>query len=270
MKKITILYLIGLMLSSIGLMAQKENYKVFPFKSGIIKYKQEGSAKGTHVKYIDKYGYKQADYTETEMKIFGMSTKENTGVILIGPEVYTIDYKANSASVGNNPVYEMYAKSDGSNYEELGKKALASLGFKNTGKTGTVLGKKCTIWDGTMGKIWIWKHLPLKSVTNIMGIKITETAVSIKIGAKIPSNKFKVPSDVKVEKIDTQQSFGGMEDMFGAQDQVSSEDKNAMKQVANMSYRDFRKMLKEEDPDMSEEEIKQTYKMTKQVSKFMK
>ena len=36
-----------------GIYAQKSNYKVFPFKSGVIEYKIEGKTKGTNIKYIE-------------------------------------------------------------------------------------------------------------------------------------------------------------------------------------------------------------------------
>ena len=72
MKNVSYLFVL-LFLSSI-LTAQKANYKVFPFKSGIVEYKLEGNSKGSHVKYFDNYGYKQADYTEAETVVFGFST----------------------------------------------------------------------------------------------------------------------------------------------------------------------------------------------------
>ena len=90
--------------------------------------KKPGKTKGTTTKYIDEYGYKQADYGESVTKVFGHKTEEKEGTILIGPTVYTIDYKNNKINKGKNPVYETYANSKG-NYDELGKKIDESIGL---------------------------------------------------------------------------------------------------------------------------------------------
>ena len=277
MKKGTILYVIGLLLASMGLIAQDGNYKVFPFKSAIVEYKQEGNANGTHTKYIEKYGYLQADYSMTETTVFGFTNKEKSGTILKGPKVYSINYKSESVSVGVNPTYESYANSNGADYDELGRNAMASLGFSNTNKTETIAGKKCEIWKGSLGRIWVWKSLSLKSETSVLGISIIETAVSVKLNASVPSSKFKTPSGFKTEEVNLYGSENGMEGMEsmegmfgGGSYEMSAEDKKAMNQVANMSYSDFRKMMKDEDPEASEEEIKQAYTMTKEMVKRMK
>jgi|LGOV01.1.fsa_nt_gb hypothetical protein len=268
MKKVIFLYIITLILSSIGLMAQKSNYKVFPFKAGIIEYKLEGNSKGSHIKYIDDYGYKQADYTKTVTKVFGMSSEDNNGVILIGSRVYTIDYKSNSATESKNPVYDTYANSEDANYDELGKQAMASLGFSNTGNTEMILGKKCEIWEGSLGEIWIWKGLALKSKTNVLGISITEIATKINLTSSVDASHFELPKGAKVQEVEVP---SGMETMYGDDDmQMSTDDKKAMQDVANMSYEDYRRMVKKEDPEMSDEEIKQSYDMIKQMSKYMK
>ena len=127
MKKVTLIFLVTFI--SIGIYAQKKsNYKVFPFKSGIIEYQKTGKTKGTTTKYIDEYGYKQADYGESVTKIFGQKTEEKEGTILIGPMLYAIDYEKNTVNKGKNPVYETYASSKG-NYDELGRKIKIAIGL---------------------------------------------------------------------------------------------------------------------------------------------
>lgn len=299
MKALSII-LVTFLLSSYTF-AQNSNYKVFPFKTGIIEYKQEGNAKGTHVKYIDEYGYKQADFSETEVKVFGFTNKENKGTILIGPKLYSLDYKTNTASTTKNPVYESYANSNGSDYDKLGRDAMASLGFSNTGKTETIAGKKCEIWKGSLGSIWVWKSLALKSETNILGINIIEVATSVKINISVPSSKFEVPNRMEVKEIDipnNQTNYGNINDgyessnddmtneekqmmqdamdgnmegvMSAAGSQMSKEEKDQIKKISNMSYPEFKRMVQKEEPTTTEEEIKQAYEMTKQMAKYIK
>ncbi len=215
MKKLSLAILTTLL--SIGAFAQKANYKVFPFKSGIIEYQKTGKTKGSSIKYIEDYGYKQADYGESVTKIFGMKTEQKEGTILIGPIVYAIDYENDAVAKGENPVYELYANSNG-NYIELGEQAMENLGFTNTGKTGTVLGKECEIWKGTLGEIWTWKGLALKSTTKILGIKMDETATKITIDTNVPANKFEVPKDMEIKEQQIPEGMeGSLKSLFGGQ-----------------------------------------------------
>jgi len=283
MKNITLI--ITVILLSFNTYAQEGNYKVFPFKSGIVEYKLEGNSKGTHTKYFDKYGYKQADYTNTETTVFGFTKKEKKGTILIGPKVYSINYKNKTVSVSTNPVYESYANSNGADYDKLGRKALTSLGFSNTNKTENIAGKKCEIWQGTLGKVWIWKGLSLKNETTVLGVSIVETATSIKVNVSVPSSKFEIPKGFKVNEMDNaypnmsaserqmmEDAMNGNMDgmMKEANNSMGQEEKDQIHKIANMSYSEFRKMMKSEEPDASEEEIKEAYQMTKQMAKYVK
>lgn len=272
MKLISLIFTTFLL--STNAFGQNTNYKVFPFKTGIVEYKLEGNAKGTHIKYIDEYGYKQSDFTETETTVFGFTNKENKGVIIVGSKIYTINYSTNTASTSANPVYNTYANYHGSNYEELGEKSMTSLGFSNTGDTETIAGKKCNIWIGSLGKIWIWKNLALKSQTTVLGINITEIATSVKIDIHVSSNKFEVPENIKVEEMPM---IGGIDGMEGVNSDYSNddtgfseEDKDYIDKINNMSYSEFKQMVMKEEPGMSEEEIKLAYKMSKEMAKYIK
>ncbi len=215
MKKL--LFIILIVLLSVGAYAQKANYKVFPFKSGIIEYQKTGKTKGSSIKYIEDYGYKQADYGESVTKMLGMKTEQKEGTILIGPMVYAIDYENNSIAKGKNPVYELYANSNG-NYEELGNQAMENLGFTNTGKTGIILGNECEIWKGNLGEIWTWKGLALKSTTKLLGMKMEEIATKIIIDTKVPANKFEVPKDMEIKEQQISEGLeGGLQSLFGGQ-----------------------------------------------------
>lgn len=214
MKKATLIILTFLLSASIYAQ-KKSNYKVFPFKSGIIKYQKTGKTSGTTTKYIDDYGYKQADYGESITKFFGHKTKEKEGTILIGPNVFAIDYKNNTVNKSKNPVYETYANSKG-NYEELGRKSMKMLGYSDSGKTETILGKKCEIWTGSLGEICAWKGLALRSQTKILGMKMEEIATSISTDVKVPKDKFEVPKGLEIQETETPEGLQeGLNSLFG-------------------------------------------------------
>jgi hypothetical protein len=215
MKTVISLFMITLL--TVGTYAQKSNYKVFPFKSGIIEYQKTGKTKGSTTKYIDEYGYKQADFGESVTKVFGHKTEEKEGTILIGPTVYTIDYENNKINKGKNPVYATYANSKG-NYDELGKKSMKALGFKDSGTTETILGKKCEIWTGSLGEICVWKGLALRTKTKFLGMKMEETAIKISLDVKVPKDKFEVPKNMKVEEVEMPEGLQeGLNSLFGGQ-----------------------------------------------------
>lgn len=216
MKK-TVLIIFALIIT-LGAYAQKKsNYKVFPFKTGIIEYQKTGKTKGSYTKYIDEYGFKQADYGESVTKIFGMKTEEKTGNILIGPVIYAIDYKKNIVNKGKNPVYETYAKADG-DYDKLGRQAMEALGFSDSGETGTVLGNKCEIWKGALGEIWVWKGLALKTTTKLLGMKMEEVATKISLDVNVPKDKFEVPKGMKLVENQVPEGMeGGLQGLFGGQ-----------------------------------------------------
>ncbi len=245
-------------------------YKLYPFKSGIIEYKYEGNSKGSHIKYIDDYGYKQADYVDTETKVFGMTNKQKSVVIQIGPKVYTVDYKTNSIKVGENELYKTYMSSNGEDSNELGEKAMSDLGFEYTGQDKEVFGKTCKIYKGSLGEIWAWNNLPLKSKTRILGLKVNESVTKLDIDVSVPNSKFETPKNMRIDDINnsdeieiTNETLQG--DYNGSQ--LSNEDKAEIRRISKMSYSEYRETIKKADPQASEDDIKQAYEMTKEMAK---
>jgi len=188
--------------------AQKENYKVYPFKSASVQYKQSGNAQGIHTKYIEDYGYYQADYSESTTKAMGVEVKEMTATILKGNKSYSIDFGKNTISEMENPAYKTYANSAGKDYEALGKKGLEALGYKNTNKTEKIIGKDCEVWEGKTGKLWLWQGLTLKSVTTVLGMTITEKAIKIDTTTPVKMSKFTIPKNLK--KVEANAAVGSL------------------------------------------------------------
>lgn len=264
MKAITIL-IVSILWSVCG-WAQQNQYKVFPFKTAIVEYEQSGNTQGRRTQYIDEYGYKQAGYSQTTTTMMGFTTTENTAQIMVGSTVYAIDYSENSVTESQSPLYALYANSTSTDYEKLGRQALSGLGYHNTGEKESICGKSCEIWKGSLGSVYIWKGLTLKSVTQMLGIKVEEIAVSVKTDCSVPSDKFIVPENMQVNTVDNQQGLEGLNAMFGNEAMeenmemgMSEEDKANIRKLKKMSYNEFRKMMLEEDPEITDEEIKQAH-----------
>ncbi len=91
---------------------------------------------------------------------------------------------------------------------------MRALGFSDTGETDTILGKKCEIWQGSLGEICIWKGLALRSKTKIFGMKMEEVATKITIDTKVSTSKFKVPKGMEIQEVEMPE---GLNSLFGGQ-----------------------------------------------------
>ncbi len=230
--KIRLLF-IFLILSS-NIFAQEKYVKLFPFKSAIIEYKYEASFKGTHVKYIDDWGYKQADYIKKELNFGGNSDKEYETIILIGNKAYTIDHQENTVAVGRNSTYNYYLLNQNRSCTDISDALLKSAnGYKLTG-TKEFLGKECKVWKAGKATQLTWKGIMLKSEINFITMMV-EKATKIKIDVDIPESKFEIPQDVKYISSDTYQGFAGLELNFDTVETKPEADANSIKVQFNSS-----------------------------------
>jgi uncharacterized protein involved in tolerance to divalent cations len=264
--KILSMIVIFALLSTVS-QAQSNNFKRYPFKSAIVEYSIEGSAKGSKTIYIDDYGYYEATYENTSTKIMGTRSTENKATIIIGDKVHSVDFEKNNVFTTTNPSLTMYSESnmDEKKLIDRAEKSLVNMGFSKTG-TEVFLNRKCDIWEG-MSKMYLWKGLTLKSETSIMGMKTIEIAQSVKTNVKIPSSKFEVPGNIETDESQAEYN----QYMKNATD-LEMDDKSSqeMAKYKNMKYPEYRKMMKKQDPNMDEETIKQSYEQMQMVFKMFK
>ncbi len=203
------LFVVLLFLSG-SIFSQEKHVKLFPFKSAIIKYKYEASFKGTHIKYIDDWGYKQADYMKLESNFHGKTDKEYETIILIGEKAYTINHQKNTVAVGRNSTYNYYLLNQNRTCTDISDALLKSAnGYTLDGKD-KFLGKECKVWKGRKATQYTWNGIMLKSEINFMAMMV-EKATKIKIDVDIPESKFEIPQGVKYISSDTYQGFSGLE-----------------------------------------------------------
>ncbi len=230
--KIRLLFII-LTLSS-NIFAQEKRVKLFPFKSAIIEYKYEASFKGTHIKYIDDWGYKQADYIKRELNFGGNSEKEYETIILIGNKAYTINHQEKTVAVGRNSTYNYYLLNQNRNCTDISDALLKSAnGYKLTG-TKEFLGKECKVWKAGKATQYTWNGIMLKSEINFMTMMVEKTT-KIKIDVDIPESKFEIQQGVKYISSDTYQGFAGLELNFEAVETIPDTDANSINISFNSS-----------------------------------
>ncbi len=205
--KITLLFI--LVFTSLTPFAQEQKVKLFPFKSAIIEYKYEASMKGTHVKYIDDWGYKQADYIYKQLNFGGNEEKEYEIIILIGTKAYTINLQKKEVAIGRNETYNYYLLNQDRKCTDVSEALIKAEGFKAVG-TENYLEKECKVWKAGKAKKLSWNGVALKSETFFMTMMV-EKATRIKINIDIPAEKFAIPQDVKYISSDTYQGYSGLE-----------------------------------------------------------
>jgi hypothetical protein len=194
---------------SIGVKAQEKQVKIFPFKSAIIEYKYEAGLSGTHVKYIDDYGYKQVDIIKKEINIDGEINKEFQTIILIGNKAYTINYQDTTVAVGRNSTYTYYFQHQNRNPLDVSEALIRAQGFKLNG-TKIFLGKECQVWKADMANKLIWEGVELKSTINFF-MMMVEKAIKIELDVEIPKSKFQIPQGFCYISSDHYQGYAGLQ-----------------------------------------------------------
>jgi len=208
----TILYLITIILT-VSVFAQDKRVKIFPFKSAIIEYKYEASFKGTHVKYIDDYGYKQADYIRKSLNFGGNTDDEYETIILIGNKAYTMNLQDSTVAVGRNETYGYYLQNQDKSCVDVSEAILkAAEGWYLSG-TKEFLGKECKVWKHTKHKKMTWQGLLVKSQINFMTMMV-EKVTKIEINVEIPQNMFEIPKNFNFISSDSYQGFAGLKLKF--------------------------------------------------------
>jgi len=244
----------------------QDKMKRYPVESGKITYtltSPEGT--GTKVLFFDHYGRRESSHETLQKQ--GKTVKDQLTILNEG-KAYSIDLlknKGQDMSQSTGMAMQMMTGATGNNMSATGKKMLEAMGGKKVGYQN-FLGKNCEKWEvNTLGKttVLIWQGIPLKTETSVMGIKSVSQATSVKTGLSFSNADFEPPAGVEIEEsMSPGMGMGGM--------QMSDEDRQQMEKLKNMSYADFKKMVKKENPDMPDEEIQQMYNMMKQMSKIIK
>jgi hypothetical protein len=209
MKKLTLCLSALLLTTAVYAMENPWNRKL-PFKTATVQYNIDGVMKGSKSVYLKDYGRTSAEYSQTSMKIFGMTQKQENIVITTPEWEYTIDMTAKTGVKQANPnkyLIEEFDKLSQSqqktvveNAEKTGYAMVGGMNGKIEKGAAKILGYLCdkvTLMGMTAYTI-SGTELPLKVEGNTMGVKMMETAVQISKDAP-PSSKFKTPVNIKIE-----------------------------------------------------------------------
>ncbi len=180
--------------------------KIFGIQSGIIEYEITGSQTGNKKLYFTDWGRKQAEFSNSTIKVGKFSKHSNLLKITNGDWQYIINLENKTGTKRENPVLEkMYKLSNQINYNDFGEQLVLIEGGVKTGSE-YVAGKNCTIYNfrNTKSKSWIWNWIALKSESLSGGVHITVTAKNISVNVSVPDSVFNPPLDVMVIEVDLQ------------------------------------------------------------------
>jgi hypothetical protein len=178
--------------------------KIFGLKSGIIEYKITGSQTGSKKLYFDDWGRKQAEFSNSTIRVGEYSKHSNLLKITKGDKQYVIDLDDKTGTKRENPVIEkMMDLSNQINYGDFGEQLILIDGGFESG-TEIISDKKCKIYKFSKQKKtwWVWNWILLKSEINRGGINITIEAINIEGDVNIPENIFAIPPEVLITEID--------------------------------------------------------------------
>lgn len=207
MKKFYFLLIVTFL--SVMLKAQEPG-KYFFVKSGYIEYELTGNTKGKKQIWFDEYGLKMHTLTESEttIKILGIKnvTKEKKLEIRKGNELWILDLLTNTGTKTTIDYAIEAGKAITNNktdiqLHETEKKILTDIGAKIEGYE-TFMDKKCLVFTWGTNKFWQYKGIPLRSEVAMKGlIANSEVAVIFKENTAVPSEKFNIPSGIKIETV---------------------------------------------------------------------
>lgn len=180
--------------------------KFFGIKSGIIEYELTGSQTGTKKLYFDDWGRKQAEFTNSTIKVGKYTKHSNLLKITKGDWQYIINLENKTGLKKENPLIEKIIElKNQTNYGEFGEQLLLISGGFESGRD-IVADKKCKVYEFKKQntKSWIWNWLMLKSETKRGNINITVVAKNIEENVFIADTVFNPPKNILIIEVNLQ------------------------------------------------------------------
>jgi hypothetical protein len=124
--------------------------------------------------------------------------------------MYRVDFKRKTIVRMENPAMGMNAMlGGGKNIGQTGEAMMKSMGGKKVG-TDKVLDYSCDVWDLMGVKQCIYKGIPLRIESDIMGLKSLEVATKAEFDISLNEDDFKLPEyplvDMMGQKLDMDRS----------------------------------------------------------------
>ncbi len=237
MIKIVKMSLVVLMASSVLAVAANE-MKLYDVKSGKVSYEIKGSGnimgsqtKSMGIKQLifDRYGADNftEEYKTEKRSMMGQTQtqKSHNMTYLKEGVMYSVDFERKKIVRMENTMAMM-----GGNMAAKGKAMMKQMGGKKIGMDN-VLDYSCEVWELMGTQQCIYKGVPLRVESNMMGIKHTEVATSAKFDISISKDDFKLPDFPLSNEMGTSINKNKLEKM---DNKAQEEAKKTQAQIAAM------------------------------------
>ena len=213
---------ISMIVGLVSGLVQAEEMKRYNVKSAKIEYEIKGSGDvmgmmktktvGKKRLIFDNYGMKEL---EEESKVSKETTMGKTKVnkthhlkYMNESIIYSVNFKKKEIMRNHNSGMAMASMmSGGKNLTDAGEEMLKKMGGKKIG-TDKVAGHTCDVWKMSGVKQCLYKGIPLKVESNIMGIKSVEIATKAEFDLSLKEDDFKLP-DYPVFDVDMDAMMAG-------------------------------------------------------------
>ncbi len=283
---IPILYFV---LMGIFVKAQDTQLKRYELKSGIVEYTTSISGKimgttttgnGTEKLYFKNWGaielLEEESIKTSQTKFFGKETTKTSNVHnlskLDNGTSYSVDFK-NKKIIKREDVAMSAVKSyRNGDAHQTGKEMLEAMGGEKIGEE-KVLGYNCEIWTAMGTKIWIYKGIPLKTESDIVGMKTIKVATKAKFNIAVSSSYFQLPN-YPITTINDMMEGGRASqpnDLNSETEENNEEPSKAdLEHLKNMSFEEYKEMSKKdpESRNKTDEELREEYSLMKFMLKM--
>lgn len=254
--------------------------KKYAVKSANIEYKIDGSmnmmgstSKTTGTKKLIFSEYGSHELTEInqieEQNIMNnpKTLKKHTLDYIKEATLYKVDFNKKTIQRTQVPALGMMMGMGEEEIEAKGQKMMEKMGARPLG-TDKVLGYECEVWSLMGTKQCLYKGVPLKVESNVMGVKNVEVATKATFDIAMDKNTFKLP---EFPVVDAMSGVTIEKNKLAQMDKKDKEDaiENA-KQMAEMgkTMKEVQEKIKA-NPNMSEEAQKKVMIETLSSSKRM-
>jgi len=198
-------------ITSISIHATESSFKKYAVRSGKVTYaiKGQGEIMGTTQKLVgkkrlifDKYGYRELNEEATvqKMNIFGNEKVDKSHKMSLrnGTRASQVNFKRKQIMEIEVPGIAWVTAASGQDLSQMGEKMLKQMGGKKIG-TETIAGYTCDVWKMRVATQCLYKGVPLKVITNLMGVKRTEVATEAHFDVDIDESSYRLPNFTKTK-----------------------------------------------------------------------
>jgi hypothetical protein len=171
--------------------------KRFGLQSGIVHYELDGARKGTETLYFTDWGWREAKHSDGVISFMGFEQPMRTLSILEDSVMAILDLESGMGMRTLDPLKSLLSDDELQDPAAVGVAMMKQMGATRDGD-GEVLGRKCQVWKvkDIGSRLWVWRNIPLKMETKMMGIGMSMTATRIEENVPVPEKRFSFPEGV--------------------------------------------------------------------------